>query len=115
LRARARAGRRRRAGGPRGRRAARDHPGRETALACAPDATVTGDPERLVQLLSNLVGNAVTHGTQATAIAVSVVERRDDIVVEVRNRGAIAAGAPPDAVRAVPPGRSRGAAVVGAW
>jgi signal transduction histidine kinase len=67
------------------------HPAREIALACAPDATVAGDPERLVQLFSNLVGNAVTHGAPAAAISVSVVGRRDDIVVEVRNLGAITA------------------------
>ncbi|HSR98368.1 MAG TPA: hybrid sensor histidine kinase/response regulator [Kofleriaceae bacterium] len=67
------------------------HPGREIALTCAPDATVAGDSERLVQLFSNLVGNAVTHGAPAAAISVSVVGRRDDIVVEVRNLGAIPA------------------------
>jgi signal transduction histidine kinase len=68
------------------------HPGREIALSSAHDTTVTGDPERLVQLFSNLVGNAVTHGAAATAIAVNVIGRLGDIVVEVRNQGVI----PPD-------------------
>jgi two-component system sensor histidine kinase/response regulator len=67
------------------------HPDREIALSSAHDTTLTGDPERLVQLFSNLVGNAVAHGTAASAIAVNVIGRLGDVVVEIRNHGVIPA------------------------
>jgi two-component system, sensor histidine kinase and response regulator len=67
------------------------HPGREIALSSAHDTTLTGDPERLVQLFSNLVGNAVAHGAAATPIAVDVIGRLGDVVVEIRNQGVIPA------------------------
>jgi two-component system, sensor histidine kinase and response regulator len=70
------------------------HPGRQIALSAAHDCTASGDPERLVQLFSNLVGNAVTHGTADTAISVTVIGRLGDIVIETRNHGAI----PPERV-----------------
>jgi two-component system, sensor histidine kinase and response regulator len=65
------------------------HPGRQIAVSSAHDCTASGDPERLVQLFSNLVGNAVTHGTADAAITVAVIGRLGDIVVEVRNDGVI--------------------------
>jgi two-component system sensor histidine kinase/response regulator len=65
------------------------HPGRQIALSSAHDCTTSGDPERLVQLFSNLVGNAVTHGAGDTAVMVTVIGRLGDIVVEIRNDGVI--------------------------
>jgi len=48
------------------------------------------DPERLGQVASTLIGNAVAHGEPAAAIAVVVDgSRRDEVVLEVRNAGAI--------------------------
>jgi len=67
------------------------HPGRTITVSSAYDCTASGDPERLVQLFSNLVGNAVTHGAGDAAITVSVVGRLGEIAVEVRNQGVIPA------------------------
>jgi two-component system, sensor histidine kinase and response regulator len=70
------------------------HPGRDIALASASDCTTSGDPERLLQLFGNLVANALAHGAAGTAVAVEVVGRRREVIVEVRNQGVI----PPDRV-----------------
>lgn len=45
------------------------------------------DPLRISQMLSNLLGNAVTHGSTATPIFVQVHAEDDDIVVSVTNQG----------------------------
>jgi signal transduction histidine kinase len=71
-----------------------NHPGRELALEATGDCTTTGDPDRLLQLFSNLVANALTHGDPAGAVGVSVAGTSRDIVVEVRNQGVI----PPERV-----------------
>ena len=71
-----------------------NHPGRELSLDATSDGTTTGDPDRLLQLFSNLVANALTHGDPAGAVAVSVVGTIRDIVVEVKNQGVI----PPERV-----------------
>jgi len=65
------------------------HPARDIAFESAGDCATSGDPERLVQLFSNLVGNAVVHGAPGTRVLVSVVGRLRDIVVGVRNQGII--------------------------
>jgi signal transduction histidine kinase len=69
------------------------HPGRDIRFESARDCTTSGDPERLLQLFSNLVANALTHAPGAV-IAVSVVGGARDIVIDVRNPGVI----PPDRV-----------------
>jgi two-component system, sensor histidine kinase and response regulator len=65
------------------------HPDRQIAVSSASDCSASGDPVRLVQLFSNLVGNAVTHGAADSAITVTVIGRLGDIVVEIRNDGVI--------------------------
>ncbi|HEY0194058.1 MAG TPA: hybrid sensor histidine kinase/response regulator [Kofleriaceae bacterium] len=65
------------------------HPEREIAYAANSDCTTSGDPGRLLQLFGNLIANAIAHGTRGTPIAVTVLGRRNDIVVEVANQGAI--------------------------
>jgi signal transduction histidine kinase len=45
----------------------------------------------LVQLFSNIVGNAVAHGTAGSAVSVSVFGGDSEIVVRVQNAGAIPA------------------------
>jgi signal transduction histidine kinase len=57
----------------------------------AAGCVVAGDPERLLQLFSNLIGNALAHGTPRTAVAVVIAAREREIVVEIRNHGTIPA------------------------
>lgn len=45
------------------------------------------DPNRLGQLLSNLVGNAVTHGAKGTPVQVRVNTAGQYLVLSVHNRG----------------------------
>jgi signal transduction histidine kinase len=47
------------------------------------------DPNRLGQLLSNLVGNAITHGTKGAPIQVRIVATDEDLVISVHNTGAV--------------------------
>ena len=56
------------------------------------DTTGTWDVDRLMQLISNLVGNAVHHGTPETAVPVTIDGTKpDEVTLSVRNQGAIAA------------------------
>lgn len=50
--------------------------------------TVYCDPLRISQLLSNLLGNAVTHGSVATPIHLDVTQACGEVVISVTNRGA---------------------------
>ena len=65
------------------------NPSRSMIVETAGDATTLGDPERLVQLFSNLVGNALVHGVADTPITTTVVGRDRDIAVIVHNHGSI--------------------------
>jgi len=71
-----------------------NHPGRELAFEATSDCTFTGDPERLLQLFSNLGANALTHGDPAGSVAVRVSGTGREVVIEVRNQGVI----PPERV-----------------
>lgn len=54
----------------------------------APSAViVTGDEDRLRQVLANLIGNALVHTPPDTPVTVRVAERGADAVLEVRDRG----------------------------
>lgn len=46
------------------------------------------DPTRIGQLLSNLLGNAVTHGNRESPIKVAANTEGDDVVLSVTNHGA---------------------------
>jgi signal transduction histidine kinase len=55
------------------------------------DMTATCDADRLSQVFSNLIGNALQHGDATGQVAVTVDgSDRDQIRVQVRNRGTIA-------------------------
>ena len=64
-------------------------PTREIVLESTGDATTCGDPERLLQLFSNLIANAMTHGATGTKVTVNVLGRSQDIVIDIRNDGVI--------------------------
>jgi two-component system sensor histidine kinase/response regulator len=65
------------------------NPQRAMTIDSVGDARTTGDAERLVQLFSNLVGNALAHGDADSPITTTVVGRDRDVAVIVHNRGAI--------------------------
>lgn len=46
------------------------------------------DPLRISQLLSNLLGNAVTHGSPTTPIHLHIWQECDQVIISVMNRGA---------------------------
>ncbi len=48
---------------------------------------LVADPQRLGQLLSNLLGNAVAHGAPNQPISVDIAERDGELVVSVMNQG----------------------------
>lgn len=63
--------------------------GREIVLEGLPTCTMTGDPERLLQLFSNLIANAIVHGAAGTQVTVRIVRCDQEAAVEVHNAGAI--------------------------
>lgn len=66
------------------------HPGREVLVGSSGDARTTGDPARLMQLLSNLVGNALVHGAKSGAVIVRVDGTSPgEITISVHNEGSI--------------------------
>jgi phosphoserine phosphatase RsbU/P len=51
------------------------------------DLTGVWDRDRMYQLVSNLVGNAIQHGEPRSAIALRIAACETDVVIEVANRG----------------------------
>ncbi|MEO6774678.1 MAG: response regulator [Kofleriaceae bacterium] len=67
------------------------HPGRTIEIESVGQCATSGDPQRLVQLFSNLLANAIVHGDKQAAITVSVVGRDHDVMISVRNEGVVPA------------------------
>jgi signal transduction histidine kinase len=65
------------------------HRGREVAFEAGGDCTTSGDPERLLQLFSNVIANALAHGEPGGTVVVRVAGDRTAIVVEIKNPGVI--------------------------
>ncbi len=65
------------------------HPDREIVVEIAGDCTTTGDADRLLQLFSNLVANAIAHGTPGGAVSVRLEGGDEKVSVQVRNKGLI--------------------------
>jgi PAS domain S-box-containing protein len=62
---------------------------RAISLECAGDTTGRWDAQRLLQAVSNLVGNALQHGQPRTPVRVTAVGQPDHVLVEVHNAGEI--------------------------
>jgi len=67
------------------------HPKHDIQLETQGDCTTTGDADRLLQLLSNLIGNALQHGTPGSAVRVRATPSERHVVVAVHNAGCIPA------------------------
>jgi signal transduction histidine kinase len=65
------------------------HPDREIVVRVEGDCLTTGDADRLLQLFSNLIANALQHGARSSPITVVVDGRAADIAVTVHNLGVI--------------------------
>jgi len=63
------------------------HPGRRIAFRAPGELPCTGDPERLLQVASNLVGNALQHGPAEGAVSVEVRGTPREITLSVHNEG----------------------------
>lgn len=63
------------------------HPDREIVLEVPDAAPAMGDPERLVQVVSNLVGNAVQHGPPRRPVRVAVRRHEAGVAILVHNEG----------------------------
>ncbi|MFC0696915.1 GAF domain-containing sensor histidine kinase [Paraburkholderia humisilvae] len=63
------------------------NPGRRIVCDIANASPVRGDPGRLQQLLSNLLGNALVHGAEDTPVIVRVTQDAAHVVLTVSNDG----------------------------
>jgi len=63
------------------------HPEREIVLDCDSATPLMCDAQRIGQLVSNLVGNALTHGEQGTPVVVECHESEDEFILSVTNNG----------------------------
>lgn len=63
------------------------HPEREIVLDCDSATPLMCDAQRIGQLVSNLVGNALTHGEQGTPVVVECGESDDEFILSVTNNG----------------------------
>jgi two-component system, sensor histidine kinase and response regulator len=68
------------------------HPGKEISVEASGDGSTRGDGDRLLQLLSNLIANAIYHGTAGGGVRVRVQGLPSELTVQVHNQGVI----PPD-------------------
>jgi signal transduction histidine kinase len=63
------------------------HPGREVRLHASGDGNGIWDADRLAQLVSNLVGNALVYGEAARPVSVQAEGQADSVVLSVHNEG----------------------------
>ncbi len=62
-------------------------PDADVALSVSGDDRAAFDPERIAQVVTNLVTNALEHGRGGTPVVVRVVGDRDALVLQVENEG----------------------------
>ena len=64
------------------------HPGRDLLLDATGSCTGEWDPDRLAQLVGNLVANAIDHGDPDTPVRMRALDEGPVVVLEVSNQGA---------------------------
>jgi signal transduction histidine kinase len=64
------------------------YPARVFNLDCPPGVVGIWDPDRLAQVVSNLLGNAIQYGPADTPVRVALRSSGADVVLEIQNRGA---------------------------
>jgi signal transduction histidine kinase len=65
------------------------HPGRNLKLDIVDDITVLWDRVRISQALSNLMANAVQHGSATSSVWVTINRQNHDVVMVVQNEGEV--------------------------
>ncbi|MFL5320819.1 MAG: ATP-binding protein [Myxococcaceae bacterium] len=65
------------------------HPERVIRFECTDPGNVRLDRERVGQLLSNLLGNAIEHGAKEAPIDVTLMRSGAEMMLSVRNRGEV--------------------------
>jgi signal transduction histidine kinase len=65
------------------------NPDRVIALDVRSSEPLEVDPARMEQVLSNLIGNAIAHGSPDTPVEVSVDVREGEAILAVKNRGPV--------------------------
>jgi signal transduction histidine kinase len=63
------------------------HPTREIELTAGDDLRGQWDLSRIGQVISNLVGNALTHGAPDSPVSVTLTSDKTEVVIAVTNRG----------------------------
>jgi sigma-B regulation protein RsbU (phosphoserine phosphatase) len=63
------------------------HPGRPLVFDAGPPVRGRWDPDRVAQALSNVVGNALQHGSHAAPVLVRTQSHEQDALVTVHNAG----------------------------
>ena len=63
------------------------YPGRDITLVCAQDVEGSWDSSRIIQLLTNLLINALQHGDASGVVSMSVSTGVNSVVIDVYNAG----------------------------
>jgi two-component system sensor histidine kinase/response regulator len=66
------------------------HPGRQLTFESSGDLAGSWDAERVAQVASNLIGNALRHGTDGSAVSVAAHGGDAHVVLSVSNKGSVA-------------------------
>ena len=65
------------------------HPDRKIKVNARGALTGHWDCERMSQVVTNLIGNALEHGSERSPVSVDVVGSDDEVAIAVHNRGAV--------------------------
>jgi len=65
------------------------HPQKDIRIEVSGECSTRGDSDRLLQLFSNLIANAIHHGTAESGVVVQVHGGPEELIVRVQNQGVI--------------------------